>query len=171
MMTAYVILVLVSLERLAELAISNRNTKRLLADGAIEVGASHYPFIVAVHTAWIVALFTWASFAPVELSLVWLVLYLAIQPLRAWVMLTLGRFWTTRIIVPRDVALVRRGPYRFLTHPNYVVVVLEIAILPLVIGAWPLAVLFSLLNAWALWVRIRAENLSFRSRPVGEPVS
>ena len=166
MMSAYVILVLVSFERLAELVISSRNTKRLLADGAIEVGAGHYPFIVAVHTGWIIALFSWASLAPAELNLIWAALYVAIQPLRAWVILTLGRFWTTRIIVPKNVPLVQRGPYKFISHPNYVVVVLEIAVLPLVIGAWPVAVAFSILNACVLWVRIRAENHSLQSRSV-----
>jgi methyltransferase len=166
MSAAFILLALVSLQRLAELIISDRNTKRLLADGAKEIGAGHYPFIVAVHTTWLIALFVWVGTSSPALSTSWLLVYIALQVFRLWVMVSLGRFWTTRIIVPRAAPLVRRGPYRFMRHPNYVVVVLEIAVLPLVVGAWPLVVVFSALNACALWVRIKAENRSFLSRSV-----
>lgn len=166
-MTAfYILLALVCFERVAELIFARSNTKRLIAEGAVEVGGSHYPYIVAVHTAWIATLFLWVSLFPAEANYYWLFSYIAIQPLRLWVMLSLGRYWTTRIIVPKNVPLVRNGPYKFFKHPNYIVVVLEIAVLPLVIGAWQVAVVFSSLNAVALWVRIKDENHSFASRPL-----
>jgi methyltransferase len=164
MSPAFILLTLVGLERLAELAISNRNTRRLMAEGATEAGAGHYPLIVGVHTFWLVSLFFWVGFNHSAINLGWLVVYLALQVLRVWVMTTLGRYWTTRIIVPREAPLIRSGPYRFVRHPNYVVVVLEIAVLPLVVDAWPVAVIFTVLNGVALWVRIRAENETFTTR-------
>jgi methyltransferase len=163
-MSAFILLTLVVLQRLAELVVAHRNTKLLMHAGATEIGAAHYPLIVSVHAAWLLALFAWVALVAQPLSTAWLLVYIALQVFRLWVMLTLGRFWTTRIIVPREMPLIRRGPYRFLRHPNYVVVGFEIAVLPLVIGAWPLAIIFSLLNAAILKVRITAENRSFESR-------
>jgi len=160
------VLLLVTLSRLVELLVSARNTRLLMAEGAVEVGAGHYPFIVAVHAAWFMALLTWILIFPQPMNLGWLAAYVGVQVFRGWVFVSLGRYWTTRIIVPRHVPLIRRGPYRFLRHPNYVVVVFEIAILPLVLGAWPVAVAFSSLNAAVLFVRIKAENRSFESRSV-----
>jgi len=136
--------------------LSNRNTGRLLARGAQEVGAKHYPLIVMVHVLWLAALWWLGPGRPVEG--VWLALYVLLQLARIWVIASLGERWTTRIIVLSDAPLVRRGPYRFVAHPNYVVVVAEIAVLPLVFGLWWVAVLFSLLNAAVLTIRIREEN-------------
>lgn len=159
-----IVLVLVAIQRLVELLISSRNEKRLLAEGAHEVGRGHYFFIVAVHTLWLVALLGWALAFPQYISLFWLGVYLALQVFRAWVMLSLGRYWTTRIITAPGAPLVKRGPYKFLKHPNYVVVTLEIIVLPLAIGAWPLAVVFSMLNAVALAIRISEENRALAAR-------
>jgi methyltransferase len=147
---------LVTLERTFELWLSNRNTKRLLATGAHEVGASHYPLIVAVHGAWLLALWWLARGRPVDGF--WLGLFVLFELGRIWVMTSLGRRWTTRIIVLPNAPLVRSGPYRFVDHPNYVVVTGEIAVLPLVFGLWQVAVIFSLLNAAVLAIRIREEN-------------
>lgn len=151
-----VILALVTLQRLGELWLSNRNTRRLLARGAHEVGAGHYPLIVAVHASWLASLWWLAPGRPVDGF--WLGMYVLLEVGRIWVLATLGPRWTTRIIVLPQARLVRRGPYRFLNHPNYVVVVGEIAVLPLVFGLWQVALLFSLLNAAALLIRIREEN-------------
>lgn len=151
-----VILLLVTLERLAELPYAHSNTKRLLAAGGHEVASGHYPAIVALHAAWLGTLWWLAPGRPVEM--VWLALFALIEIGRAWVLLSLGRRWTTRIIAVPGETLVRSGPYRFLSHPNYVVVVGEIAVLPLVFGLWQVSLLFSLINAILLWVRIRAEN-------------
>ena len=151
-----VILALVTLQRLGELWLSNRNTRQLLAQGAVEYGRDHYPWIVAVHALWLAFLWVVAPGRPV--STFWLTIYLLIQAGRAWVLTTLGQRWTTRIIVLPGEQLVKRGPYRWVDHPNYLVAAGEIAVLPLVFGFWDLAILFSLLNAAVLSVRIREEN-------------
>ena len=156
MTLAIVILALVTLQRVGELWLSNRNTRRLLADGAREYSPGHYPLIVAVHAGWLAALWWLAPGRPVEV--VWLALYIVLQAARVWVLATLGPRWTTRIIVLPDAPLVKAGPYRFVSHPNYVVVALEIVVLPLVFGLWSVALIFSGLNAVVLAIRIRAEN-------------
>ena len=150
------ILALVTLERLIELPIARANTKRLLADGGHEVAPGHYPLIVALHAAWLAALWWLAPAQPVSMPL--LALFVLVEVGRFWVLSTLGKRWTTRIIVVPDETLVRRGPYRFVDHPNYAVVVAEIALLPLVFGLWRTAIVLSLLNAILLAIRIREEN-------------
>ena len=151
-----IILALVTLQRLGELLLSNRNTRRLLAKGATEHSPAHYPLIVVLHLLWLAALWWLAPTRPVDTF--WLAFFVAIEIFRIWVLATLGPRWTTRIIVLPGAPLVRRGPYRFVNHPNYLVVVLEIAVLPLVFGLWQVAIVFSLLNAAVLSIRIRAEN-------------
>ena len=151
-----VILALVTLERLFELGLARRNTARLLGHGAREHAPGHYPLIVAVHVLWLAALWWLARARPIDGF--WLALFVLIELGRAWVLTTLGPRWTTRIIVLPDAPLVRTGPYRFLNHPNYWVVVAEIAVLPLVFGLWQIALVFTLLNAAVLTVRIREEN-------------
>jgi methyltransferase len=158
------ILAAVALQRLAELVLARRNTRALLAAGGVEVGAGHYPFLVGVHVLWFVVLAAWIARGPAAFHGEWAAAYLALQPLRAWTMLSLGRFWTTRIITVPGVPPVRRGPYRFVRHPNYIVVAGEIAALPLAFGAWPLAVAFTVLNAVALTLRLRAENAALAAR-------
>lgn len=142
-------------QRLAELALARRNTARLMARGAREVGAEHYPAMVALHTAWVLALigFGWTQ----SIHPLWLAVYVALQAFRIWILGTLGARWTTRIIVI-DEPLVRRGPFRLVRHPNYALVVAEIAVAPLVLGLVWVAVVFSVLNAAMLHTRIRAEN-------------
>jgi methyltransferase len=151
-----VILALVTLQRVGELWLSNRNTQRLLATGAHEHGASHYPLIVGVHALWLISLWALALGRPIDGF--WLGLFVLIEIGRIWVLATLGRRWTTRIIVLPNAPLVRRGPYRLINHPNYLVVIGEIAVLPLVFGLWQLALIFTVLNAAVLTVRIREEN-------------
>ncbi|MEA3059220.1 MAG: methyltransferase [Sphingomonadales bacterium] len=155
-----VILALVTLERVAELWLANRNTRRLLAQGAREHAPGHYPLIVALHAAWLALLWWLAPDRPVSLPL--LGLFGLVEIARIWVLQTLGPRWTTRIIVVPRETLVRRGPYRFLNHPNYAVVVAEIALLPLVFGLWRMALVFTILNAALLAVRIREENRALR---------
>jgi len=154
--TAEFILALVTAQRAGELVLSYRNTSRLMARGAIEIAASHYPLMVAVHAAWLIALWVFGHGAvPNEIALL---AYVALQGLRVWVMATLGERWTTRIIVLPNAPLISAGPYRFLRHPNYVVVTAEIALLPLMLHLQTLALLFTLLNGLVLFIRIRAEN-------------
>ena len=151
-----VILALVTLERLFELWLARRNTQRLLDQGAHEHARGHYPLIVAVHVLWLAAL--WWLAPPRPIDGFWLALFVLLEVGRLWVLTTLGRRWTTRIIVLPGEPLVRRGPYRFVNHPNYWVVIGEIAVLPLVFGLWQVALVFTLLNAAALAIRIREEN-------------
>jgi methyltransferase len=150
------ILGLVTVQRAGELALSYHNTSRLIARGAVEVAPRHYPLMVAVHALWLIAL--WVFGHDRGVNLIALSVYLALQGLRFWVMRTLGARWTTRIIVLPGEPLVSGGPYRYLIHPNYAVVSGEIAVLPLVVGLPWLAVLFTILNAMILFIRIRAEN-------------
>lgn len=142
-------------QRLAELVWARRNTRRLLAQGAVEHGASHYPLIVALHAAWLVAIAVLGRDQPVQVF--WLLAFVALQFGRLWVLATLGPRWTTRIIVT-DAPLVTTGPFRLLRHPNYAVVVLEIFVAPMVLGLFGVAVVFTLLNAAVLAIRLRAEE-------------
>ena len=156
MSAAEFILGLVTLQRAGELVLSHSNTRRLRARGAVEVAGGHYPLMVAVHTAWLIALWGFGHDQPIQI--IALLFYLALQGLRFWVMRTLGPRWTTRIIVLPEAPLVSAGPYRLLSHPNYAVVIGEIAVLPLVLGLPGIAVIFTILNAGVLMIRIRAEN-------------
>ena len=160
---AEIVVGLVGLQRGIELVYAERNTKRLKERGALEVGAAHYPLIVLLHASWLVAVLV---LAPADATIVWpwLVLFLALQAARIWVVATLGPYWTTRIITLPDTPLVRRGPYRFVRHPNYLVVAGEIAVLPLVFGEWRVAIVFTLLNAAILAWRIRAEDKALAQR-------
>lgn len=145
-----------TLERLLELLHARRNTRRLLQQGAREHAPGHYPLIVAVHGLWLASL--WWLAPPRPIDGFWLALFVLIELMRAWVLITLGPRWTTRIIVLPGERLVKRGPYRFINHPNYWVVVGEIAVLPLLFGLWKIALVFTLLNAAVLTVRVREEN-------------
>lgn len=158
------LIALVALQRLLELVVARRNTARLLASGAYEVGANHYLLIVAVHVAWLAALWV-AVPAAAPVSWPWLAIYLALACGRIWVMLTLGRYWTTRIIRLPGAPPVRSGPYRLFRHPNYAIVCGEIAVLPLVFGQWPIALVFSVLNAGVLTWRIHVENAALAAPP------
>ncbi len=156
MTAAEFILALVTLQRAGELVLSYYNTRRLMARGAVEVAPRHYPLMVAVHAGWLISLWVFGHDRPVNIAA--LLVYLALQGLRFWVMRTLGPRWTTRIIVLPGASLVSAGPYRFLAHPNYAVVAGEIAVLPLVFGLPLAAVIFTVLNSAVLAIRIRAEN-------------
>jgi methyltransferase len=163
MTAAIVILALVTLQRGAELVIARRHARALIAKGGFEVGARHYLLIVAVHALWLASLWLLAPGRPILWPLIGF--YVLLQALRLWVLSTLGERWTTRIIVLPDAPLVSHGPYRFVRHPNYVVVIGEIAVLPLAFGLVWIALIFSLLNAVALAIRIHAENRALAPRP------
>ena len=170
-LTAFVIVVaVVALERLAELIVSNRNAAWSFAQGGRETGRGHYPFMVLLHTGFLVAMlveafvrrpvvsegFAWAMVAVV----------IAAQGLRWWCIVTLGQRWNTRVIIVPRLQPVRSGPYRFFSHPNYVAVVVEGIALPLVHEAWITALVFTVANAALLRVRIRVENQALASLPV-----
>lgn len=155
-MTAAIILALVTLQRLGELLIARRNTRVLLARGAREYAPGHYPLIVVVHALWLLSLWLLAPGRAIAWPLV--AIFLLLQLGRLWVLATLGDRWTTRIIVLPGAPLVAEGPFRFVRHPNYLVVIGEIAVLPLAFGLWEVALAFSLANAAVLAIRIGAEE-------------
>lgn len=163
MSAAIIVIVLVALERLAELIYSARNTRALLARGAVEIGRSHYPVMVLLHAAWLVSLVVFLP-RPPSLHWGWLGVFIVLQALRIWVLASLGPYWTTRILTLPDAPLVRKGPYRFLRHPNYVIVVCEIATLPLAFGEVGVAIAFSILNAAMLAWRITVEDRALALR-------
>ncbi len=151
-----VILAFVTLERLTELWLARRNTAALIARGAFEVAPRHYALIVVLHGLWIIGLWWFGWNRPVNLG--WLALFMVLQALRIWVLTTLGERWTTRIIILPNAKLVTGGPYRYINHPNYAVVIGEIAALPLALGLPVYALIFSLVNAAVLTLRIREES-------------
>jgi methyltransferase len=158
---------LVALERLAELVVSRRNAAWSFAQGGVEHGLSHFPAMVVLHTGLLAGCLLEAWLAqpvvPVALAASMLVLVLLSQGLRWWCVATLGRQWNTRVIVVPGLPRVLRGPYRLVPHPNYVAVVVEGFALPLVHLAWITALVFTVLNAFVLFVRIRVENTALRS--------
>jgi methyltransferase len=158
-----IILLLVALQRLGELVYAQRNTSRLLARGAVEIGRRHYPLFILLHGSWLLALFVLVpADAPIDWPL--LAFFVVLQGLRIWVVATLGPYWTTRILTLPSAPLVRKGPFRLVRHPNYCVVIAEIAVLPLVFGAWDIAIVFSLLNLALLAWRIRIEEQALAPR-------
>ena len=169
-LTAFtVVVLLVALERLAELVVSSRNAAWSLARGGVETGRGHYPAMVLLHTGFLVAMLVEAYVRRPEVApgLAWtmLLLLVASQALRWWCIATLGRRWNTRVIVVPGLAPVRSGPYRLLPHPNYVAVVVEGLALPLVHGCWWTAIGFTVLNAALLRVRIRVEAAALATLP------
>jgi methyltransferase len=160
---AIAILGLVTIQRLVELWHSARNERRLRERGASEVGGAHYPFMVALHAAWLAGLWVLAWDRPVN----WWIIgaYAALQVARYWIIASLGERWTTRILVLPDAPLVAKGPYAFLRHPNYAVVALEIALLPLAFGLVAFAVAFSTANAALLAWRIHVEDAALENAP------
>jgi methyltransferase len=158
-----IVIAAVAAQRVLETLYAARNTRRLLRRGGVEVGARHYPLFLLLHGAWLAALLLLVP-AEATISWTWLALFCVLQLARLWVIASLGAYWTTRVITLSGAPLVRRGPYRFLRHPNYAVVALEIAVLPLVFGAWQIALVFSALNAALLAWRIHVEEAVLRSR-------
>ena len=158
-----VIVALVASERLVELRISERHRRLLLTEGGVEVGAQHYPLIVALHAAWLGAIIIRA---PVYESISWfpLGLFVCLQPIRIWILLSLGKYWTTRVITVPNAPLIKRGPYRYFSHPNYILVAAEIALLPLAFGEEGVALIFSVLNAVLMIMRLSVETPALSAR-------
>ncbi len=161
-----IVLLLVAVARVVELIIANRNTRALMTKGAVEIGRSQYPFIVLFHLAWLAALAVAVpDAAPADPF--WLGLFAVLFLARVWVIVSLGRYWTTRIVTLADAPIIRRGPYRFLRHPNYLVVALEIPVLPMAFGLWQIALGFGIVNLVLLAWRIRVEDRALAARREG----
>lgn len=168
MIAAYAIIVLVAIQRLAELPYATRNTRRLLAQGGVEAGRGHYPLFIILHAGWLIAI---VLALPANPPIYWAALgaYVVLEILRVWVLVTLGPYWTTRIITLADAPLIETGPYRYIRHPNYWIVIGEVALLPLVFGEVAVAVIFSALNGALLFWRIRIENAALAARRAHRP--
>jgi methyltransferase len=158
-----VVVLLVALQRLAEVVYARRNERRLCAAGGIERGARHYPLLVLLHAAWLGCTFLFVP-PDADVSLLLLGFYAVLQAGRLWTIASLGQYWTTRVIEVPGAPRVRRGPYRYLRHPNYLIVALEIAVLPAAFGAWSVAGAFSVANAALLLWRLRVEEQALASR-------
>ena len=163
------ILLIVALQRLAELWYSNRNTKKLLTEGGKEVGQSHYPIMIAIHTGWLFTITAFAVLADthsVDDLIIWplICVYGLVQVGRFWVLFSLGHYWSTKVIDLPEAPLIRKGPYRWIKHPNYLIVVLEVALLPMALQMWGIALVFSILNAGILAWRIQVENRALIKR-------
>ena len=162
------ILVLIAIERIVELFIARRNAARLLARGGLESGRALYPAMVAMHVAWLAACGAESLIVsrdiPAALSTSALLAAIGAQALRYWAIWTLGPRWSTRVIVMPGAAPVTAGPYRWLRHPNYLAVILEIAAVPLIRANWCTAIAFTILNAIVLTVRIPAEERALGAR-------
>lgn len=170
-MLAYTLLIaLVAVERVAELVVSQRNLAWSRQHGGVEFGAGHYPVMVVLHTALLAGCLLEAAHREFLPALGWpmLALVAAAQALRWWCIATLGRQWNTRVVVVPGAGRVTGGPYRFLSHPNYVAVVVEGIALPLVHTAWLTALVFTVLNAALLRTRISVENDALRSLDTGD---
>jgi methyltransferase len=163
MMPLRCIVAIVALLRVAELLYAGRNTRHLLASGGIEIAREQYPWFVALHATWLLSMLV---FIPPDTPPNWYLLgvFALAQVARVWIIATLGIFWTTRVITLPGAPLVRRGPYKLLRHPNYTIVCIEIAVLPLAFGAWPIALVFSLANAGLIAWRIHAEDGALDAR-------
>lgn len=153
----------VVLLRIVELFVARINEKWMLQNGAVEYGKKHYPFIVALHSLFFVSLIVEYSIqqSP-SFSLLMLLLYLLLIAFKVWIISSLGKFWNTKIFRIQNYPLINKGPYKYIKHPNYIVVIAEIALIPLVFHLYYTAVIFSLLNAIMLTIRIREENMALR---------
>ncbi|RWY49373.1 isoprenylcysteine carboxyl methyltransferase family protein [Mucilaginibacter gilvus] len=145
-------------QRLLELVVARRNESWARAQGAEEFGKAHYPFIVALHTAFIISMIAEYFYLGGEFSLFMLIIFLLLISLKIWTIGSLGKYWNTKILRIPNSAFVRKGPYKMFKHPNYFIVICEIIVIPLVFHLYATAIVFSLLNAVMLTVRIREEE-------------
>jgi len=160
---AQIVALLILLQRGLEELYSARNTSRLIAEGAREAGCDYYPVVAITHLAWIAAIFLLIpSTAPVNWPLA--ALYLLLQVVRYWIIATLGRYWTHRIITLNNAPVVRDGPYRYLRHPNYVVTIAETFLLPLVFGDAAIAVIFGCVWSAVVYYKILLEDAALAER-------
>ncbi|MDA3881693.1 MAG: isoprenylcysteine carboxylmethyltransferase family protein [Bacteroidales bacterium] len=158
-MTFILFISFIILLRIGELVLSKSNEKWLLQNGAVEYGKRHYPFIVALHVLFIFSLiFEYSKQPDPTYSLFFIIFYFLIIAFKAWIIFSLGKFWNTKIYHIPGIPLVSKGPYKYFNHPNYLIVVAEIAVIPMIFHLYFTAITFTLLNAIMLFVRIKEEN-------------
>ncbi|GAE37619.1 isoprenylcysteine carboxyl methyltransferase family protein [Halalkalibacter akibai] len=161
MIAVYLFIALVIIQRVIEVVIANRNAKWIKAQGGYEVGKAHYKYIVALHGVFFLSLLVEVSLVNKSFmlwSIIPLVFFLVAQVGRVWALSSLGRFWNTRIMVLPGAKVVAKGPYQYLRHPNYAIVITELACLPLIFQAYWTAIIFTVLNAVILTTRIKVEE-------------
>lgn len=160
-MISFLLITFVIFQRLVELIIAKRNEKWILQNGGYEVGASHYPFMILLHSSFFLALLSETIILKTEISAIWgflLPLFLLIQIGRIWCLQSLGKFWNTKILILPGATIIKKGPYKKIRHPNYLIVTMELLILPLLLNAYFTAFIFSCLNLWMLAIRIPTEE-------------
>ncbi|GAF13501.1 alkylpyrone O-methyltransferase [Bacillus sp. JCM 19046] len=161
MIFVYGMIAVIIVQRLVEVKLAQQNERWIKAQGGVEAGKDHYPWMVALHVAFFISLLIEVTITPVSFQLLSVIAFLIVlfaQVIRIWALSSLGRYWNTKIIVLPEAPVVEKGPYRFLRHPNYTVVILEVAFIPLLFQAYVTAIVFTILNAWMLSVRIKAEE-------------
>ncbi len=159
----YVIVVVVALKHLVLMAIARRNTRKLLLRGGYEVGAGHYPVFVVIFTAWFLTMLIFVD--PEEVvNPWWIIAYVVLQFFRVQTMMSLGKYWTERVITIPGAPLVKSGLYQFIRHPNYLIVIGEVISVPMTLNLWKIALVFSVLLACLLIYRIRIEDAALASR-------
>ncbi|MFZ3590926.1 isoprenylcysteine carboxyl methyltransferase family protein [Bacillus sp. DJP31] len=160
-MIFYLVFTLIILQRLCELKVASKNERWMKEKGGYEVGEEHYSLMVLMHSAFFITLLLEVLILDKELTSFWpflAILFLVTQAMRVWALLSLGKYWNTKIIVLPNTTIVKKGPYKYLRHPNYVIVIVEILLIPLLFQAYWTAAIFSILNAWMLSVRIPLEE-------------
>ena len=158
-MVFFLFISFVILLRVGELIISNSNGKWLLQNGAVEFGSKHYPFIVILHVLFIISLIIeYNTKQTISFSIYLLIFYFSLIVFKAWVILSLGKFWNTKIYHIPDTPVIRKGFYLYFKHPNYMIVIIEIALIPCIFQLYITAILFSILNSVMLYIRIKEEN-------------
>jgi len=146
-------------QRLSELYIARRNEKWLRSQGAVEYGKSHYPYIVALHTLFIISIIAEYILRPgLSMDYIFLLLFILLLAFKFWALSSLGKYWNTKIFRVPGSGPVKKGPYKLFKHPNYFIVICEIVIIPMVFHLYYTAIIFTVLNAIMLTVRIRVEN-------------
>ncbi|MBM7703258.1 isoprenylcysteine carboxyl methyltransferase family protein [Metabacillus iocasae] len=165
-MIFYVLLIMLAVQRVIELIVAKRNEKWMKKQGAIEIGQAHYKWIVIVHMSFFISLFIEVQWFQKAVSNWWIwltLLFVIVQGARVWAISSLGKYWNTKIIILPEADVVLKGPYRYMKHPNYVIVAMEFIIIPLLFHAYVTLILFSLLNIAVLSVRIPIEEKALRS--------
>ncbi|AMR31480.1 hypothetical protein A0256_08600 [Mucilaginibacter sp. PAMC 26640] len=153
-----IFILFVIFQRLLELAVAKRNEAWARSQGAIEYGQSHYPFIVALHTFFIISMIAEYWFKPGDFSMILLIIFLLLISFKIWAISSLGKYWNTKILRIPNSAFVKKGPYKLFKHPNYFIVICEIIVIPMVFNLYITAIVFTLLNAAMLMVRINEEE-------------
>ncbi|MFF2497823.1 isoprenylcysteine carboxyl methyltransferase family protein [Peribacillus sp. NPDC058075] len=160
-----IFIIVIAIQRLVELYIAKQNEKQLKAAGAVEYGESHYRWMVLMHLSFFIVLIIEVIMLERNMSglwPIWLTLFLIAQSGRIWAIRSLGKHWNTKIIVVPDADVVIKGPYKYVKHPNYIIVATEILVISLLFNAYYTAIIFSLLNVWMMTVRIPMEEKALK---------